>query len=144
MRLEEISNLEEEPKKYAAIQNVLGITEVYLGNYNRAYEYFINTISFLNEKSLPEKDELLAVLYNNAGTVTINLPKNATNDKRLMKAVELSKEPYLRFVITLNLTGRVKALASVKEYGVMISRSKEIIKREEQVKIVLILFFFLR
>lgn len=90
--------------------------------------------SFLNEKNLPEKDELLAVLYNNAGTVTINLPKNATNDKRLMKAVELCNEPYLRFVIALNLTGRVKALASVKEYGVMISRSKEIIKREEQVQ----------
>lgn len=91
-------------------------------------------MDFLNEINIPEKDKLLTVLYNNAGTVTVNLSTNATNDKRLIKAAELCEEPYLGLAIAVNMVGRVKSYATVKEYGVMIARSKEIIEKEKQIK----------
>lgn len=131
---EKSDNLKRDTVEYVAVQNILGITEVYLGNYRIAYEYFTDAVDFLNEKNIPEKDKLLTVLYNNAGTVTANLSTNATNDKRLIKAAELCEEPYLGLAIAVNMVGRVKSYATVKEYGVMIARSKEIIEKENQIK----------
>lgn len=124
-------NLEE----YAAIQNLLGITEVYMGNYDRAYIYFIDTIKLLNGKNLPNKNKILTVLYNNAGADTINLTKHATNDKRLKKAADLCTEPFMGLVIAVNQIGRAKTHAPEKEFGIMIARAKEIIKKEEEIKI---------
>lgn len=130
---EESSIIKENPQDYAAVQNVLGIAEIYLGNYNRAYEYFNNTISFIHNEEFPEKSKILTVLYNNAGAVTVNLNKNATNDKRLQKAAELCTDPYMGMVIAVNLTGRVKTFAPKKEIGVMIQRSKELIEKEAEI-----------
>lgn len=74
------------------------------------------------------------MLYSNAGAVTVDLSKNATNDKRLKKAVELCTEPYMGLVIAANLLGRTKKYSGEEEYGKMIYRAREIIKKEAQIK----------
>jgi len=44
----------ENPQEYATIQNILGITEIYLGDYERAYEYFNDAITVLHELELTD------------------------------------------------------------------------------------------
>lgn len=133
-QFKERGNPKENLEEYVAIQNILGITEVYLGNYDRAYIYFNNTIDLIKRKNLSDKNKILTVLYNNAGAVTVYLTKIATNDKRLKKAAELSMEPYMGLVIAANQLGRIKTYATEKEYGIMIYRAQEIIKKEAQIK----------
>ena len=87
---------------YAALQNILGITEIYLSDYARAYDHFCNAIQFIERRNLPEKDSVLTVLYNNAGAATIYLSANATEDRRLLKASGLCRDPYMGLVIAIS------------------------------------------
>lgn len=132
-KFKERGNPEKNPEEYVAIQNILGITEIYLGNYRDAYGYFNDTIDFLNKSNIAKKNKFLTVLYNNAGAVTFDLSTNAAEDKRLIKAAKLCEEPYMGLVIAVNQTGRTKTYASVKEYGEMIVRSMKLIEREAQI-----------
>jgi len=124
----------ENPQEYAAIQNILGITEIYLGDYERAYEYFNDAIAVLNKMELQDKNKFLTVLYNNAGTVTLNLSRFATIDERLEKAAALCEDPYLRLVISVNQSSRLKEYATEKEWGEMLLQFKELIQDEKQLE----------
>jgi len=124
----------EDLQVYVAIQNILGITEIYLGDYERAYEYFNDAIAVLDEVELPDKNKLLSVLYNNAGAVTLNLYRNATIDERLEKAAKLCEDPYLRLVISVNQSCRLKEYATEKEWGETILQFKELIQDEKQLE----------
>lgn len=134
MQFKECGNPDENLQDYAAIQNILGVSEVYLGNYEQAFEYFSSTIDFVERENFSGKDKILTVLYNNAGVVTINLPTNATDDKRLKRAAELCIEPYMSMVIAANQTDRIKVTSSSKERGEMITRANELIKKENQIE----------
>ncbi len=118
---------------YAALQNILGITEIYLSDYARAYDYFCDAIQFIEKRNLPEKDSVLTVLYNNAGAVTIYLFANAPEDRRLLKASGLCSDPYMGLIIAINQAGRIKIYASGKECGIMIARANEMLEKEGQV-----------
>ena len=124
----------ENPQEYATIQNILGITEIYLGDYERAYEYFNDAITVLHELELTDKNKLLPILYNNAGAVTLNLYRFATNDERLEKAAALCKDPYLRLVISANQSCRLREYATEKEWGETILQFKELIQEENQLE----------
>ncbi len=87
---------------YAALQNILGITEIYLSDYARAYDHFCDAIQFTERGNPPEKDSVLTVLYNNAGAATIYLSANATEDRRLLKASGLCRDPYMGLVIAIS------------------------------------------
>ena len=124
----------EDLQVYVAIQNILGITEIYLGDYERAYEYFNDAIAVLDEVELPDKNKVLSVLYNNAGAVTFNLYRLATIDERLEKAAELCEDPYLRLAISVNQSCRLREYATEKEYGEMILQFKKLIEDEKQLE----------
>ncbi len=87
---------------YAALQNILGITEIYLSDYARAYDHFCDAIQFTERGNPPEKDSVLTVLYNNAGAATIYLSANAPEDRRLLKASGLCRDPYMGLVIAIS------------------------------------------
>ena len=124
----------EDPQVYVAIQNILGITEIYLGDYERAYEYFNDAIAVLDEVELPDKNKFLTILYNNAGTVTLNLSKFASINEWLEKAAKLCEDPYLRLVISANQSCRLREYASEKELGEMILQFRELIQKEKQLE----------
>jgi len=128
------ASMKENPQEYVAIQNILGITEIYLGDYERAYKYFNDAIAVLDEVELPDEHKILSVLYNNAGTVTLNLSRFATIDERLEKAAELCADPYLGLVITANQSCRLREYAIEKEYGEMILQFNELIQEEKQLE----------
>jgi tetratricopeptide (TPR) repeat protein len=125
---------EDDPERYAAVQNVLGITEVYLGEYEQAYESFNKAADVVNDSQIPEKGQILAVLYNNAGAVTTSLPEFDTVDTQLDKAAGLCEDPYMALIVELNQAIRIRAMSSIKEYGLMIGHLKKIIRRERRIK----------
>ena len=125
---------EDDPERYAAVQNVLGITEVYLGEYEQAYESFSKAADVVNDSQIPEKGQILAVLYNNAGAVTTSLPEFDTVDTQLDKAAGLCEDPYMALVVELNQAIRLRVTSSIKEYGLMIGHLKKIIRRERRIK----------
>ncbi len=118
---------------YAALQNILGITEIYLSDYAKAYDHFCDAIQFIERRNLPEKDSVLTVLYNNAGAATIYLSANAPEDRRLLKASGLCRDPYMGLIIAINQTGRIKVYASGQECEIMIARANEMLEKEELV-----------
>ena len=123
---------EENLETYVAVQNLLGITEIYLGDYEQAYRYFNEAIDLINDSPVPEKKRILTVLYNNAGTVTASMPGFDMEDERLEKASELCEDPYMELVVAVNQSARTKKGASLKELGIMIEESVKLIKRETQ------------
>lgn len=118
---------------YAALQNILGITEIYLSDYAKAYDHFCDAIQFIERRNLPEKDSVLTVLYNNAGAATIYLSANAPEDRRLLKASGLCRDPYMGLVIAINQAGRIKVYASGQECATMIARANEMLEKEEKI-----------
>ena len=121
-----------EGEEYITVQNILGIAEVYLGDYIQADHYFNEAIEAVEKENLPNRKEILSVLYNNAGAVTVDLPEQDAGEERLERAMGLCEDPYLKLVIGANQICRINEDDSDRKIGRTIARGKRLAKREKQ------------
>ncbi len=121
------------PDQYAAVQNILGIAEIYLGEYERAYEYFIGTIDYVNNSQMSEKEGILAVLHNNAGAVALSRRRRGMWDEHMNQAAGYCEDPYMELAVELNQVIRPEHAEKV-EYGRLVGHMVRLIRKERQIK----------
>ncbi len=126
------ASLQKDPETQFAMQNVLGITEAYSGEYELAYERFRKLIDRTEKSDGSEKEELLLVFYNNIGVVSTYLQDRETEEDWLKKAEELCKDSYTRGVIRLNRENHMIGTFPKKQWGVMMKEMKKIMKNVEK------------
>ncbi len=78
--------------------------------------------------------EILSVLYNNAGAVTVDLPEQDAGEERLERAMGLCEDPYLKLVIGANQICRVNEDDSDRKIGRTIARGEEAGKKGETIR----------
>ncbi|NBI71715.1 hypothetical protein D3Z50_11685 [Clostridiaceae bacterium] len=132
-RCENLKAPKDAPEQYAAVQNILGITEIYLGEYEQAYEHFIRTINYVNNNPISQKERILAVLHNNAGALAMNQNWFDIWDTHMNQAAGFCEDPYMVLTVELNREIRVEGMEKT-EYGRLVGRMVRIIRRERQIK----------
>lgn len=118
-------------EQYVAVKNIISVADIYLGNYNQAFEGFNDAIKFAEENTVKDKNEILAALYNNVVIATFYLPKGLIVNEQLKKAAKLCEEPYTGLVIAVNQIGQEET--SLKLMGRVMGRADELIKRESEI-----------
>ena len=132
-RYENIKTSKDALEHYAAVQNILGITEIYLGEYEQAYERFIRIINYVNNSPISEKRHILAVLHNNAGALVMNQSRFGMWETHMNQAAEFCEDPYMKLTAELNRAIRVEGTGKT-EYGRLVGRMVRIIRKERQIK----------
>ena len=135
---EEYENKTGNPKNseiYVVTQNLLGIAEAYLGDYQSSYERFIDLIDLTEKSDWGKKEEILMVLYNNIGVVKTNLKNLKIKEDWLKKAEELCGDPYTYWAIQVNRVQNIDGNMTKKQLGIMIAEMKEIVERSEELDI---------
>lgn len=101
-------NKRDKLEEFIAVRNILGIAECYLGEYEKAYQSFLDAIKIIEEEELSNSNYFKAVLYNNAGAISLNLSNFAVEDENLKKAEESCEDSYMKLIIRINQESRVK------------------------------------
>ena len=131
---EDYDFINENLEMYAAIQNIVGIAEVYIGEYRQAYARLKDTIDFIEDKELVHKDNILVVLYNNVGAMNLYYSHTKERDEYLEKAYELCQEPYMSLVIQANQSMRIGEHATRKQQGIMLREMEKLIKAAKKME----------
>ncbi len=127
-------NKRDKLEEFIAVRNILGIAECYLGEYEKAYQSFLDAIKIIEEEELSNSNYFKAVLYNNAGAISLNLSNFAVEDENLKKAEESCEDSYMKLIIRINQESRVKTLSTKKEFDEMIAQCKKLMRMEKEIK----------
>ena len=119
---------------YVAIQNIVGIAEVYMGEYRQAFARMKDTIDFIEDKELVHKDNILVILYNNVGVMNLYYSHTKERDEYLEKANELCQKPYMSLVIQANQSMRIGEDATRKQQGIMLREMEKLIKAAKKME----------
>lgn len=132
-RCENAKVSKDDPEQYAAVQNILGITEIYLGEYEQAYEHFIRIIDYVNNSPISERERILAVLHNNAGALAMNQSQFGMWDTHMNQAAGFCENPYMALAAEFNQAIWIEN-TEINEYGRLVGRMVRIIRKERQIK----------